>query len=248
MRVDQSKELSRATLWVRTRLLYKVWSPPCVLRHCLRSQHNASHISHVTGILPHFVRTWKSALSFFELFVHCTFLFSCLVGFSGRWLEAHISVFIATLARLETCESKSLREGGFGSRQRLFVLLSNIIFVQQSKVFFELRTTFSRQPVFGSFWDNFTFFDVTVKSGHLVLQSRVLLHSLVFSARLTSADIPPSVDLGASVKRNAWMNHDKKVVAHQMSVIATLPQKVVEEEQLHTLGMSRTCCHLVEET
>ena len=33
------------------------------------------------------------------------------------------------------------------------------------------------------------------------------------------------------------MNHDKKVVAHQMSVIATLPQKVVEEEQLHTLGL-----------
>ena len=200
----------------------------------------------------HFVRTWKSALSFFELFVHCTFLFSCLVGFSGRWLEAHIYVFIATLARLETFERKSLREGGFGSRHRLFVLLSNTVFVQQSKMFLNFGPLFHANQFYGSVWDNFIFFDVTVKSGHLLLlQSGVSLHSLVFSASQTSADIPPSVDLGTSVKRNAWMNHDKKVVAHQMSVIAAPRGGGAITHIGFGLGfpsMSRTCCHLVEET
>ena len=117
--------------------------------HFVRNRYFAPLCSHLEKVRFHFLRALRT--------LHVPFQ---LLGWIF-WDKSLRHTFPCSSQRLQLkiCERKSLREGGFGSRHRLFVLLSNTVFVQQSKVFFELRTTFLHASQFyGSSWDNFTFF------------------------------------------------------------------------------------------
>ena len=120
------------------------------------------------------------------------------------------------------------------------------------RCFFEPRTTFSRQPLFRKLLGQFHFFrrDSQIGLSSCSPESSFTALACLFSAPDVSGH--PAVGGSGRFSEKERLDEQRQDGCGTSDVgDLTLPQKVVEEEQLHTLGfpsMSRTYCHLVEET